>query len=757
MPSLAQPESDLRTGDSATTTLGGPDPRYWCSMASWPPPQPQRPQISHVPYLPGLDGLRALAVIAVMLYHANHEWLGGGFLGVEVFFVISGYLITLLLIAEHERTGKVRLGQFWRRRARRLLPALFVMMGLLALYLALFNTRPQGRTRGDFLGGILYGSNWYQIAVGQGYTASEAFAPLRHLWSLAVEEQFYLLWPLVMVVLLRHGRGRLPQVALWLIGISAAIALAVGLLFVGGDVAAECDPRATSGYWTVFGRCISVNDTLYLGSFSRAGGLLLGAAFAMVFRPIALLRGPMRRKGHLLDFFAIAGLVALGLMMWNLKLSGSGQRFGIRFDPWLFRGGFFLTGIATLSVISAVVHRGAFAGKLIGNPVLRWIGARSYGLYLFHWPIYQVIRQFAGVGLTVTQFVLAMAFTVPITELSYRLIEMPIRQRRFAQAWRGDRRSQEVTARRRQRRLVLLVAGAASMLGFAGVSIAVAHNVCVGDVECSLQAASQPRATVRRAIQTAATTPTSSTSTTRARTTTTITTATTTATGAGPVRTPAIPASPTAAPTTTPSPINTPPPTTLAAPTTAAAPTATAGPPATVAPTPTPTSALVLAPDGVVPIALGESVMLGALADLQAAGLAVDALKGRQGPDMAALVESLRANNQLGSVIVIQIGTNGTVSDADFARIMAQLPPDRTPTVVFLTVRTPRSWIAGNNDIIRALPGRYPNVRVLDWEAASQSITLCSDGTHIACGAGMARFYSNLIFDAIGRPDLKQR
>ncbi len=162
-------------------------------------------QISQLPHLRGLDGLRALAVVAVMVYHANHSWLSGGFLGVEMFFVISGYLITLLLIGEHERSGRVRLGQFWLRRARRLLPALFVMMTLLAMYLALFNRRPQGRTRGDFIGGILYGSNWYQIVVGQGYTATEAFAPLRHLWSLAVEEQFYLVWPLVMLLILRHG------------------------------------------------------------------------------------------------------------------------------------------------------------------------------------------------------------------------------------------------------------------------------------------------------------------------------------------------------------------------------------------------------------------------------------------------------------------------------------------------------------------------------------------------------------------------
>ena len=137
--------------------------------------------LSRVPYLPGLDGMRALAVIAVMVYHANNSWLAGGFLGVEVFFVISGYLITLLLISERESTGTVRLGAFWMRRARRLLPALFVMMFLLLTYTAVFKADVLGKLRGDLFGGLFYVSNWYQIWVGQGYSASGDFDSLRHL------------------------------------------------------------------------------------------------------------------------------------------------------------------------------------------------------------------------------------------------------------------------------------------------------------------------------------------------------------------------------------------------------------------------------------------------------------------------------------------------------------------------------------------------------------------------------------------------
>ncbi len=152
--------------------------------------------------------MRALAVIAVLVYHANSEWLSGGFLGVEVFFVISGYLITLLLMAERERTGTVRLGAFWARRARRLLPALFLMLFLLLTYTWIFRSSELGTLRGDMLGGLLYVSNWYQIWVGQGYSSTGDFAPLRHLWSLGVEEQFYLLWPIVMMLMLRRNGTR---------------------------------------------------------------------------------------------------------------------------------------------------------------------------------------------------------------------------------------------------------------------------------------------------------------------------------------------------------------------------------------------------------------------------------------------------------------------------------------------------------------------------------------------------------------------
>lgn len=654
-----------------------------------------RRRLNRVPYLPGLDGMRALAVVGVMLYHANHTWLGGGFLGVEVFFVISGYLITLLLIGEHERNGRVDLGKFWMRRIRRLLPAVLTMMSAVAVYMALFRRGPQGRTRGDFLGSIFYVSNWYQIFVGQGYTNNEAFVPFRHLWSLAVEEQFYLIWPLVMVGLLRLGRHRLPRIALWLFGISAWISFMVGLLFANGDVATTCAPEAMNGYWMLFGRCINVNEALYLGSFSRAGGLLLGAAFAMVWRPMALMRGAAREKARYLDALAVLGLAGLGLLMWKLTLSGDGRSTGTRFNPWLFRGGFFLTGLATLMVIAAVTHQRAMMGRLLGNRVFNWVGTRSYGMYLYHWPIYEVIRGQAGVAMTVKQWVLAMAITLPVTEASYRYIETPIRQGRFGEWLRGDRRPRTAAAYKRRQRLAGAGIASAALVGFAGVSIAMASNQCVGQIECDSQAG--------RAIDT--TVPTSE----------------------------SVSVQPTAAQQAVVDP---------------ASPAATS--PTTPPSTAPPTTVLIDKPY----FAVGESVMLGAKPVLDARGITTVA-EVSKGPDWELQqIQLAKTKYRLTHGIVIQLGTNGTVTQAQYDAVMAEVSD--VPRVVMMTVKAPKPWIDGNNEIIRSLPATHPNVVVLDWQARAAEVNdhlsnNVDGGVHLSDDTAK-QFYRDIILEALGLP-----
>ncbi|PIE32567.1 MAG: hypothetical protein CSA55_03190 [Ilumatobacter coccineus] len=379
-------------------------------------------QLSAVPYLPGLDGMRALAVVVVMIYHASDQWLGGGFLGVEVFFVISGYLITMLLMAERERDGRIHLGQFWLRRAKRLLPALGVLLLAVVIYSSFFRTGDLGKVRGDVIAGMTYVSNWFQIWIGDGYAAAGDFVPLRHLWSLAVEEQFYLIWPLVMVAFLaRRTTRQLALTARWLILAAVVIAGVTALVFVSGRI--DTCQSTPQGFWTIAGRCISKADTLYLSTITRSTGILLGAAFAMVWRPKAIMRGPLRRAHLRLDLIGLVGIAVLAVLVWRLHFVTANG-----YDAWLFRGGFLVTDVATLAVIAPIAHEHSWLSRILALQPLRWIGTRSYGLYLYHWFIYQIIRKVAGRPLTIVEFVVAMVITVVITEASYRIVETPVRR-----------------------------------------------------------------------------------------------------------------------------------------------------------------------------------------------------------------------------------------------------------------------------------------------------------------------------------------
>ena len=428
-----------------------------------------------VPYIPGLDGLRALAVIAVIVYHADSRWLGGGFLGVEVFFVISGYLITLLLVAERERTGSISLGNFWMRRARRLLPALWLLLTLLAVWCAIWERDRLGMLRGDTLGGFFYGANWFQIWTGSSYTSSFAFAPLRHLWSLAVEEQFYIVWPLVMWVLLRRVRPRTsPVLAVWFVVCAAAVAVMTAVIHRTGPIGSLAE--TPEQYMSFLGRQVLRTDFLYLGTFSRASGLFLGAALAMVWRPWALVRRGLRGGNGVFDTLGVAALAALGWMCWTFRdvVRGETQH---AYDL-LYRGGFLMVGLASVVAIMAVTKPRSILGRyVLGNPVLVWVGTRSYGLYLYHWTIFQLYRKTAGTPLTLREFAGLMAGTVVVTEASYKLVELPVRAGRLGLAWRRWRNPSGPAALEARRRLTTAVLLASVLPLFAFGSMATARVI----------------------------------------------------------------------------------------------------------------------------------------------------------------------------------------------------------------------------------------------------------------------------------------
>jgi peptidoglycan/LPS O-acetylase OafA/YrhL len=616
-----------------------------------------------------------------MLYHAHVPFLPGGFLGVEVFFVISGYLITLLLINEFQRTGRVGLGDFWRRRARRLLPALYAM---LAVVVGIVGLSPGLRTEGInvfrkmLLSALTYVTNWYQIYGGLSYVDQSGRPPLlRHLWSLAVEEQFYLVWPLFMLVVLRVFRHRIPAAGV----LFASLALAS---FVWGLVLYD-------------GSAFSINR-VYLGTDTRASGLLLGAAMATVWRPHSLARGQIRDRGRNLDLVGLAGLALLFLMFVVLRFEITGEaRSG--FNP-LFHGGFLVVDIATLMVIASATHPASFVGRrLLGFKPLVLIGTRSYGLYLWHWPIFLLLRPIGEPSGTDIQLgwgqalALRLAITAAVTELSYQLIEAPIRRGLLGRRLHDLRgpASTEVLARRR--RALLAMGVGAVLLAIPAGSIATA--VDRGDeIAQSLAAAEQVRDQLNPLTSTASTTPGSTASTT--------------------------PASSSPLPSST-SPSETEPPTTASSDdgvvteSTVAETTTTAAPPAPAK-----------------PLAIGDSVMLGALPKLVEAGFNVDAVKGRQFKEAIGIIESYRQAGLLGDVVVIHLGNNGPTSQSTVDGLLAELADVKT--VLVLTLKVPKGWQDENNRLIYNMvsPDR-PNVHLLDWQGLSglKSGVFYDDNTHL--------------------------
>jgi peptidoglycan/LPS O-acetylase OafA/YrhL/CubicO group peptidase (beta-lactamase class C family) len=358
---------------------------------------------ARIPYLPGLDGLRAVAVTGVLLYHAGLGALGG-FLGVETFFVLSGFLITALLLAEWRADGRVDLRAFWWRRARRLLPALFALLALTLLAASVLLPEEVADLGAQTLAALAYLMNWHLIATQQSYFDPTMRPPLlQHLWSLAVEEQFYLLWPL----LFAFGIARLGRRGMLLATLTGAAASTAAMALLAEPGA---DP-----------------SRVYYGTDTRAAGLLLGAALALVWTPGVAPRLEHPVAGRLLDG---AGLIAL---------AGLGVAYALvnEQDPLLYRGGFTLVALATAVVVAACTHsRATLLPRLLGLAPLRWIGQRSYGIYLWHWPIFMLTRPMIDVPFDGPVFTaLRFAAVLLLAELSFRFVETPVRQGALAAVW----------------------------------------------------------------------------------------------------------------------------------------------------------------------------------------------------------------------------------------------------------------------------------------------------------------------------------
>jgi len=608
--------------------------------------------------MPALDGLRALAVMVVVLYHGDVAALPGGFLGVEVFFVISGYLITALLVAERRRTGGTAYLQFWARRARRLLPALFALAAAVATWWLLFHHDEVATIRGDIVGSLTYVTNWYQIVVQQSYfEAMGRPSPLRHLWSLAVEEQFYLVWPVALAGIWRLTGGRRARMAWITLGLAVGSAVLMMVLYSPGD-----DP-----------------SRVYYGTDTRASGVLLGALLAIVAPPWRMRSAISSGAARSMELIGLVGVAGIVLMVFRVS----------ELDPFTYQGGFLLLDVLTVAAILALVHPcGTVWRRVFSWEPLLWIGRRSYGIYLLHWPIFVLTRPGADIDLDgLPLLVLRLALTFAVAELSYRYVEMPVRNGALGRWWarRGEPGG-------------LLPPGARKAVAIGAIGAVTVLAVAV---------TTAPRVDQLEGVDLAGVT---TDELGNLLDDTTLPPTTTTA----PPET-----------TTTVAPVDT----TLAPPTTAAPP-----------PPPPPAPGV-----GESTIAIGDSVLLGARSAIRDAlpGITVNAEVGRQFNVLPWLIPQLSEIGALRPNVVVHLGTNGPPTESDLAKVLDQLSGVRR--VVLVNTSVDRSWQDTTNSRIAAAAAGRPNVVVADWHAVSAGHPefFVSDGVHLTREGGAA--YAALI------------
>lgn len=602
-------------------------------------------------YRPALDGLRALAVTAVVLYHAGISWMPGGFLGVEVFFVVSGFLITALLIDERHQSGAISLRNFWTRRARRLLPALYLLLLVVSVASLIAYRDAAGRMGGDVIAAIFYVSNWWQIYLQESYFAQAGRPPLlQHLWSLAIEEQFYLVFPALFAFgMAKIGRRRMA----WTLG---ALAFASGA-WMALRFKEFTDPSA-----------------IYYSTFTRASGLLLGALLAVVWAPWRTRGRAAGSAGPALDGVGVLGLVVI---VWFFVRVNA-------FDPFIYRGGMVLLDLVCIAVIAVLVHPASRLHALLGVGVLRWIGLRSYSIYLWHWPIFMVTRPELDLPFTGWPvFVLRIGLTLGVAEVSYRYVEQPLRAGALGRWWHGLRESTG------ERHAVYL----RQLTVVGGTSLAVVALIVMG-----LQQAATSPDREKIALEAAAVPDVAGATTTS---TTTVPTPSTSVTAAS---------------------------------------SAVAGAVATTAPTTT----APVAPTATNAIAVGDSVMLGASGALKTAmpGLTVNAKVGRQFDVVLQVVQWFVSQGKAPGAIIVHAGTNGTFSDQDLDKLF-QIAGDRK--VLLVNAKVERPWQDLVNQRLQAAADRHANATLVDWHRLSEQHPewFAPDGAHLRPAGAQA--YADLI------------
>ena len=621
-------------------------------------------------HIHGLDGLRAIAVAAVVVFHIWPSAVPGGFLGVDVFFVVSGFLITTLLLREHGRAGQIDLRGFWRRRARRLLPALAFMCVASIVAAMLVNRALLVDIGRQALGAATFSTNWLEIAAGTDYFADRDPILFNPLWSLAVEEQFYLLWPLAFIAL--AAATATPR----------QLARLLRLVALG------------SAAWMALHYTPAAATRVYFGTDTHLFGLMIGCSLAYAFWDPAsrLARDGWPAVRRWIGFAATATLLVLCVVLDDTTSA-------------TYRGGILAASVCTALMVAALPGPASAYTRLLDARPLRWIGQRSYAIYLWHWPVLLIAvellpRRPPGSTTDAVTALVVVATTLGLSEVSLRWIETPIREHGLAALRRpvataGPRRRVAVTA------LGALAASVVIAAAVVGIATAPDRSAAEESVEAGLRLIERQRT-------------------------------------ASP--TPSTPATSTPPPTSTPAPVPDPVP----------AGPSTTGPPTTIAPATEPAWPPDLAtPPGELITGLGDSVLSGAAPAMyeRFPGIHLEATPILQWHDAPRIVDEVAAVGELRPVVVLNFGTNaGLVTDESrtaVGEVLDALGPQRR--VILVTIVGVSHWVDDSNETLKAISADHPNTAIADWNAvvAADPDLLHTDRTHPNL-AGIA-VYADLI------------
>ncbi|CRH17992.1 acetyltransferase [Carnobacterium maltaromaticum] len=593
-------------------------------------------------YMSGLDGLRALAVIGVIFYHLTPHILPGGFLGVPIFFVLSGYLISDLLIQEFEQNGKISLKQFWKRRLNRLYPALVTMLILVTGWITIFERSLLLNIRNMILTSLVYLNNWWQISQGASYfDRFTTPSPFVHLWSLAIEGQFYLIWPVIVVFAIVFIK-RNDWIFYTFIGVSILSALLMAILYVPG-----ADP-----------------SRVYYGTDTRAFSLLIGSALAFIW-PSTKLKKNLPNAGRVtLD---AVGVLSLGLLIWLMvQLMDS--------DPFTYYGGIFIFSLISGILVAVVAHPATWLAKLLSLQPLKWIGQRSYGLYLWQYPV--MILYEVKVGDTslhpLRHLIIQITLIILISEASYRFVEMPFKKLNIREVlnWNviADHgkslwRNQTITGKMHKVGIVLL--SLILIISLVGFTVAP-----VGDSPGKIRLAAQLKANQtkidkqkqdlikqkNKKVEESA------------------------------VREPLFGLTPEQ-----------------------------------------------MKEAGELKVTLiGDSVMLSVVNPVEQLfpKAVIDGVIGRQLYQTVPVIESLKQEDKLGNPVVIALGTNGAFTDKQMDDLLAAVGDSKK--VYLVNTQVPKNWKNSVNQGISSAAKRHSNVEVIDWNSYSQNHSdwFYEDGVH---------------------------